>query len=361
MSQIAKKPTEEPVKKESTIKSHPSSVTKMLTIGLASAAFLGSVGAIYLNIQSYAQNKIQIDSMHANIDLIKKQQTIVSESVTQALESTGQTQRALTEKVSDLNQTFQNAMKQRWYQSNDWLLLKVRYYLELAQINAHWSDQTQTSIALLQEADELLSDFRDERLLMVRQSIAQEISALKSAPQIDMVKILSQLDALQNAILSLPTKLTPLVKKETRALTSQDSADIGTWRERLTQSLTILERLVVIQHHQQEVTPILTEDYVALLRENMRLCLQEAQWAVLRLNNDLYHLLLVEVLSNVNRSFDINAQSTKGLLSQLDDLQRIDLKQSKVTIDESLTLLNQFIQAKEVNDAPEPNLQEPTS
>ncbi len=94
-----------------------------------------------------------------------------------------QTQTNLQNKIQQMNKDLQAALREHFDQKQDWLLLKARYYLELAQINAHWSDDQQVTIALLQQADALLRTIPDQQLFTVRQAIAQEITQLQVLPK----------------------------------------------------------------------------------------------------------------------------------------------------------------------------------
>jgi len=290
--------------------------------------------------------KKQVQTLLTEMDALKQQQTDASAQVATTLGSTNTLQENLADKVRVLNQALHAALQQRGYQTNDWLLLKVRYYLELAQINAHWSDQTETTVALLQEADALLGTLHDQRLFVVRQAITKEISQLQAAPQLDMTKILSQLDAAQSMVLKLSIKqsFAPLAVNDT---TPPPENTQSTWRNHLSDAMRLLEKMVVVQHHTDDVQPLLTSAYESVLRENIRLSLQEAQWAVLRFNDPMYHLLLTQAILNVNRSFDSHVEGNQALLKYLDDLQKIQLIQQKSMPDESLLLLNQAIELKD--------------
>ncbi len=233
-------------------------------------------------------------------------------------------------------------MQQQLYQKHDWLLLKARYYLELAQINTHWSKDPETSIALLQQADTLLAAIADQQLFSVRQTIAKDIAQLQALPKIDIAGLLSQLDAIQTLIANLPLKLpfnSPSINAEEKNTTS-------TWQERLKQNMHSLKKLVVIRRHEENFKPLLSPTYHALLCESIQLNLQQAQWAILQNNPAIYQLSLSQALKEIKQTFDENAQETQSLVKQIQVLQQVKLVVPNPDIDESLLLLNQAIAAK---------------
>ncbi|TAL62651.1 MAG: hypothetical protein EPN84_06130, partial [Legionella sp.] len=178
-------------------------------------------------------------------------------------------------KMDELQTQLQKASSQQLYQTQDWLLLKARYYLELAEVNNFWSSDFKSSVALLQNADNSLKELNDPPILAIRQAIAKEISEIKSIPQIDTTGILSQLNALQ-------TSVTKLKIATSIAITPSKTADDETssWRARMKESAHLFSQLVVVRRDNEEIKPLLSPLYQSLLHETIIINLQEAQWAV---------------------------------------------------------------------------------
>ena len=103
--------------------------------------------------------------------------------------------------------------------------------------------------------------------------------------------------------------------------------------------------MVIIRHRDEDINPLPSPAYEAMLREEIRLNLQEAQWAVLQNNEALYQFLLTQAIKQINRSFA--PDETQALLKQLQTLQQIHLIQPKPILEQSLPLLNQFIETKD--------------
>lgn len=260
--------------------------------------------------------------------------------------------RALQQQQSDttiaqvnLTKQLAFAVQERWYQNNDWLLLKARYYLELAEINAHWSEDTQTTAALFQQADMLLANLHEPQLFAIRQEISREIALIQSTPTIDIAGLLSQLDAAQHLVATQQPK-NPFTPPKSTPSADKNTASPSTWREHLQSSLHLLEKLVVIRHHNDAIQSMLTPEYNSIVRENIQLNLQEAQWAVLQKNQTVYQLTLTQAIDKINQLFDQNAPATQALVKQLRELQTTQLNTPSVATGQSLLLLNQWIQTK---------------
>lgn len=249
---------------------------------------------------------------------------------------------AVQQQINTLSTTLNKTLKQRFYQKQDWLLYKAQYYLELAQINVHWSDHHTSSIALLQNADEILQSQHTQQILIIRQQIASEIQQIKQLNSTDTAGILSQLDAAANAVNQLKVKQN--IDHLTASAPPPASQEDGSWSGRIHNSLRVLKNMLVIRHHDQPFEPILFPQYQALLRENIRLNIQEAQWAVLQNNAAVYQQVLNQAIANIQRNFDSKDAGVAALITQLQTLQKESII-SNTSIDlKSLNLLNTYLE-----------------
>lgn len=349
--------TKQTPKMETSIQSQtttPSSVDKNkslitgLALLLAIIAIVTSIYSIQFNKQFQNYLIIENKELAYELDKVKEEQNNVQKMVDTNANSLQQVQNDFIKKMDGLNKELQTAMKQKLYQNNDWLLLKVRYCLELAQINAHWSDNFNTTVALLQQADELLKHINASKIFTIRQAIAKEIAQLKSIPSIDIAGILSQLDAAQLSINTLSIQsLVEQHEVKNNNSTSEKSSKTG-WRSRLQDSMSFLEKLVVIRRNNENIQPLISPLYESALKESIRLNLQEAQWAVLNNNPAVYQLALNQAITNIKRAFNVTSHNTAALIKQLNDLQNIKLTQEKPVIGQAISLLNQMIDNKEL-------------
>ncbi|CEK11772.1 uroporphyrinogen-III C-methyltransferase [Legionella hackeliae] len=317
----------------------------ILSSALAIIALICAVYSLQTNKQLAAQATQEAHTLSTKLNNLKQQQ-LDTQSIGASVESLDKSQSELQSHLKALDQELRTAMQQRLYQKEDWLLLKARYYLELAQMNAQWSNDQQTTIGLLQQADALLSALSEQPVFAIRQAIAQEISHLKTQPKLDIAGLLSQIDAIQNNVSALPLKQ-PLAKAQTKTTPGQTSQ----WREQLRESINSLGNLIVIRRHDEAVEPLLSPLQHSLLEETIRLNLEEAEWALLQNNPEVYQLALTKTIKTIKRVFDEKAPATQAIIQQLQNLQQQKLILAKPKLDKALPLLNQLIKNKNVQSS----------
>ncbi|MFO9286600.1 uroporphyrinogen-III C-methyltransferase [Legionella pneumophila serogroup 1] len=319
-----------------------------LTSLLAFLAIIVSIYSIQLEKQFQNHQLVENKNLTDELERIKAEQNTVQKLLDNNTNHLQQIQSDLTSKMDSLNKELQTAMKQKLYQNNDWLLLKARYYLELAQINVHWSDNFNTSVALLQQADALLKGMNIPQIFTIRQTIAKEIAQLKSISVVDITGILSQLDAAQAAINNLSIQSVVDQQEVLNHITKSEESGKTGWRNRLQDSVNFLEKLVVIRRHNENIQPLISPLYESAIKENIRLNLQEAQWAILNNNPAVYQFALNQAIANLKRVFNDSSQNTDALIKQLSTLQNIKLTQEKPVVGQAIPLINQMIDNKEL-------------
>ncbi|HAT2103939.1 TPA: uroporphyrinogen-III C-methyltransferase [Legionella pneumophila] len=319
-----------------------------LTSLLAFLAIIVSIYSIQLEKQFQNHQLVENKNLTDELERIKAEQNTVQKLLDNNANHLQQIQSDLTSKMDSLNKELQTAMKQKLYQNNDWLLLKARYYLELAQINVHWSDNFNTSVALLQQADALLKGMNIPKIFTIRQTIAKEIAQLKSISVVDITGILSQLDAAQAAINNLSIQSVVDQQEVLNHITKSEESGKTGWRNRLQDSVNFLEKLVVIRRHNENIQPLISPLYESAIKENIRLNLQEAQWAILNNNPAVYQFALNQAIANLKRVFNESSQNTDVLIKQLSTLQNVKLTQEKPVVGQAIPLINQMIDNKEL-------------
>lgn len=284
--------------------------------------FLAEQAALSTEINQLKEGRTQEHLFKEQIDNLKGKQNELNHALLQLAQQVH---------TADLNKT---------NQEQKWILLKARYYLELAEINAHWSSENQSVITLLEAGDALLAQAHAPELFQIRQILANKIAALKNKPPIDSAGLLSQLDACQNNVTRLKIKSNEPLHLNAGLSPLPSSS---TWQGAFANTLSSLEKLVVIRRNDERVQPLLSPLFEAALKENLRLNLQEAQWAVLHENEEAYQLALKQAIGTIKRGFNQQEKETVTLLKQVMLLQKTNLTASAPEINQALPLLNQLI------------------
>ena len=316
------------------------------TVIIAFIALISSIYSMVITFRQHQNTSFHSEQLLNQIHALKQQQIDTKAQIDNTIQSISKSDNKLRNQLNTLNKNLQSALQQRLYQTKDWLLLKARYYLELAQINSNWSDNFQTTAALLKEADALLAETHDQRTMVVRQAITKEITELQAIPKLDIAGLLSRLDAAQNVVMNLPLKSTLVQMQDSQPRMTKNKSN-SAWKEHVKDSLSLIEKFVVIRRNNEDVLPLPSPAYESVIRETIRLNLQDAQWAVLKNNEGIYQFSLTQAIKNVNGSFAADAPATKTIIQQLQSLQQIHLIQQQPMIEQSLLLLNQFIESKD--------------
>ena len=282
-------------------------------------------------------------SCQLQIEGVKDQQTQVMTLFHDATKTISEHDNTLKAQLSNLDKQIQTSLKQQGHQPDASLFLKVRYYLELAQINAQWSDTPEITQALLQQADRLLVTSHDPRVADIRKAIAEEMLQLKAIPTLDITGILSQLDASVDEINTLVLK-SPLSAMPKEKMPTASTPNASEWREHFQQSINVLKTLIVIRRQDEKLQPLPSPEDETILRNRIKLYLQDAQWAVIKHNNTLYQWALSQTIKHIKELFSMNDPKTNVLMTQLETLQKIHLTQEKMNLTGSLPLLNQLIE-----------------
>lgn len=225
-----------------------------------------------------------------------------------------------------------------------WALHQAQYAIQLAQLNAKWGNDTATTLALLQQADHLLSQHHDAALFPVRQALARETTSIKNTPTLDMPGLLSQLDALQQLISQYTLTQPITTQTETASEKMTDKPKQNAWYPHFKNTLLFFRQLFVIRHHDSPLEPLMSPAFQAAQKEIIRLNLQEATWAVLQRDDTIYQLALKQARENLIRAFGESEQTIINILKQLDELRNITLRAETFVPHESEQLLETILQ-----------------
>jgi len=322
-----------------------SALSRYILPALTIIAFMLALNASYQSMRINQLTLLHKTDVEEEIAVLNQQQKNTLNKINTLSQTAQDEQLKQQNRLAEVNKNLNVVLQQNLYQKQDWLLLKAQYFLELAQTNAQWSDNQQTTIALLQEADKVLQTMTEQQYFPVRQAIAKEIAQIKAMPTTDVAGMLSKLDAAQATIEQLSIKQPVSVKNQINK-----NASASPWQEHFWGNMNFLEKLVVVRRQYENIQPLLSPLYQSLLRETIRINLQEAQWAVLQANNEVYQKSLSQALANINRIFDSGDVPVKALVTQIQDLQQQKVNTSHPILEQSLPLLNQIIEQK--NAAP---------
>lgn len=208
-----------------------------------------------------------------------------------------------------------------------WRMAEVKYLVQLAYYHLTFTRDIPAALALLQSAEQRVAQINDPNLLSIRQLIANNIAALQAVPKIDLAGLLTRITALQMQATKLPTIGLPRAT-ETAVEEDTDVKSASPLRKAIHDSWVTLQKIVVIRHQDKPIQPLLSPEQQAYLQQNLQLILQQAQWAALRGQGDVYQNSLIQARKWIENYFAKSLPATQAFVQAITDLQKINVQPS---------------------------------
>ena len=219
--------------------------------------------------------------------------------------------------------------------------------LHLSQI-ASWRVQTERSnripLALLNNADVVLSRLEGINIATAREVLAADIQALQRVDTVDYEALFLELSLMATNInqLKMVTSVPTLP-----SVTKPSTADIEGVSDILEGFIDNLGQLVRIRQHNQPITPLLDAADQKVVRHNLLFQFQYAQTALLRGQQSLYQQSLTAAKAALEQYFQ---QSTdlQTILQRLDQLVDTRIAEPLPRVDASVQAIQALMQSSQV-------------
>jgi len=232
----------------------------------------------------------------------------------------------------------------------DWYLSEAAYLARLASQRLQTERSTKNPLALLKKVDSILVELNEAGMLAVRAAIASDITTLRLAGEIDVEGIVLELNALTAQIDQLSMiQLSVPVPDINQALDSNDSVngDVNStlsqrWSNLVDKFSQSLGQLVQVKQRVEPIERVLSTSEESIVRNNLRLLLQQAANAALREQQTIYDLSLKRAQQWVAQYFQMNS-SVQVVKNRLIDLSGKQVVQQLPRIDGSVNALEAFM------------------
>jgi uroporphyrin-3 C-methyltransferase len=199
-----------------------------------------------------------------------------------------------------------------------WMLAEAQYLLRLASQRLIMTGDTDTSARLLQNVDAILRELAAPDLHGLRGAVAADLAAVRSVPRLDLEGLYLRVDALIRRTDDLV--LFQMPEAQPRVEPPED-AD---WQERLRYGWdTALEKLsnyIVVSRRDEPVEALMDPQYESLVRQNMRMLLEQAQVALLAGDQAVYQQSLERAAGWVAQFFKEDEQAARAMADALAEL-----------------------------------------
>ncbi|MGB0459167.1 MAG: uroporphyrinogen-III C-methyltransferase [Porticoccaceae bacterium] len=238
---------------------------------------------------------------------------------------------------------------------SDWLLAEAEYLARLARQRLQTERSVKSPLALLESVDLILTQIDDPNILAARTAVAEDITKLRLAADIDREGMYLELQALAANIeaLDLVELAEPEMIEQEPVVTNHRQTSV------LDEFLSDLGGLIRVRQRQQPIEPMLHQEEERIVRRNMQMIFEQAQIALLREEQKIYQATLQKAQNYLLRFFQSNPASEAvsqrlavllgaNIIQQLPDIYRsLDAIQSLLIMREQRLLESETPEQRE--------------
>jgi uroporphyrin-3 C-methyltransferase len=260
------------------------------------------------------------------------------------LTSSRQLTAALTERVDqlpgrfvDIEQRLDAVQGGSFDARGDWIKSEAEYYLTVANTELVLAGHWENAITALELADTRLAELGDPSLSTVRETIADELLALRSVRLPDVEGLVFSLGRLASRVEELPLRadLPTNFADQTSAV---ENAEPGLSRLWLSLKSALLG-IVRVERREEPVGDALSAAERLLARRQLALELELARTAALQTQPDAFQSSLKSARELLQRDFSRDSAEVEGAVALLDGMLDLRLTPERPDISRSLNLL----------------------
>ncbi len=200
----------------------------------------------------------------------------------------------------------------------DWRLAEAEHLLRLASLRLSALQDINSAQALVQGADEILREQDDPGAFAARDQLAKSLASLRSIDQPDRTGLFLQLAALRDQVAQL-NELAPEYQDKGESLlgltagSNPDSRWVQWWDQ-------ISHYIRIDFNADRNVRPLLAGQSLTQVRLALSLALEQAQWAALNGQPQVYKQAIIDAKSVLQANFNQDNGQSKLLAARLDAL-----------------------------------------
>jgi len=201
---------------------------------------------------------------------------------------------------------------------------------------------------LINEADLILQKQDDPSAYAARQKLLEGLEALRSLPQLDRTGLFLQLGALRGQSSQLSALAPEFVNGEARP----ESLDQSRWQRWLDE----LNRYVRIDFGASaDVQPLLAGQTLGQVRLALSLAIEQAQWAVLNGNAEVYQQALQQASTLIADHFSNSNGQARGLRERIEALSKRQVEVQLPDLTPALKALQAYVEKREAPNGTVPS------
>lgn len=235
----------------------------------------------------------------------------------------------------------------------EWRLAEAEHLLRMAMLQLSAMQDVKSAEMLVAEADLILQKQDDPSAYAARQKLLEGLEALRSLPQLDRTGLFLQLGALRGQSSQVSALAPEFVNGEA------GPEDLG--QSRWQRWLDELTRYVRVDFDASaDVKPLLAGQTLGQVRLALSLAIEQAQWAVLNGNAEVYRQALQQASALISDHFSEDNGQARGLRERIDALAQREVEVQLPDLSSALKVLQAYVEKREApNETPaEPEMPE---
>nr|WP_178114187.1 uroporphyrinogen-III C-methyltransferase [Pseudomonas sp. SST3] len=228
-----------------------------------------------------------------------------------------------------------------------WRLAEAEHLLRMAMLRLSAMQDVNSAESLIAEADLILRKQDDPGAYGARQKLLEGLEALRSLPELDRTGLFLQLGALRGQANQL-SGLAPEFENGPSQSAAQGDSRWRQWLDELT-------RYVRIDFNAgTDVKPLLAGQSLAQVRLALSLAIEQAQWAVLNGNEEVYRQSLDQAARLIEDHFSEENGQSRGLRDRIEQLAKRQVSVTLPDLAPALQTLQAYVQKRESAENSEP-------
>lgn len=221
-----------------------------------------------------------------------------------------------------------------------WRLAEAEHLLRMAMLRLSAMEDVKSAESLIAEADLILRKQDDPGAYGTRQKLLEGLEALRSLPELDRTGLFLQLGALRGQA----NQLSGLAPEFENGPGQSEGQGESRWKQWLNE----LTRYVRIDFNAgTDVKPLLAGQSLAQVRLALSLAIEQAQWAVLNSNEEVYRQSLDQAAQLIKDHFSEENGQSQGLRDRIEQLAERQVSVTLPDLAPALQAMQTYVQKRE--------------
>ncbi len=304
----------------------PASTRLVLWAWIAALVIAAAIAAAWLDARhGQRELRVELAKRLAEIDAAQQATRAVVKDAQESLRD-AQAKIALLENRLGESQTQQAALEALYRElspsRDEWALTEVEQVLMLASQQLQLAGNVRGALAALQVADTKLQRLDRPQFVPLRRALARDMDRLKAVPYVDVAGLSLRLDQAIAQIDTLPLAIDERLEPPPPPAPAQGEAG---WRRLLKSAWQEIRQLVRIENIDRPQVPLLLPQEQFFLRENLKLRLLSARFALLFRDQANFRADLTTADTWLTTYFDTRSKSVQALQTLLRQLKATDM------------------------------------